>query len=396
VLGIVLWATFGVLARVGDVIVQGHTADLVLRFGIAIPVVTAGLACTYARWYPRYWRAIVGATLLANAVLWTVHDAVVKSDRPDWGYAGLMVILAFTYVPSRLPFPIASIVGAVAVVVFNIVAVAVVDATTLDVVFADWFIVSFVFIGMAAAYGLDRSTRLLYLRERDVERERRRADDLLENTMPRAIVERLKAQGGAAPGEAGYLADGLPDVSVLFADLVGFTAGASKMRPEAVIVMLNEVFTRFDTIAGSLGVEKIKTVGDAYMAVAGAPTARPDHAEAAAELALAILGVAEELRWPDGRPIQVRIGIASGPAVAGVIGRRTFAYDLWGDTVNLASRLESNGEPNRILVSEGAYDRLRARFPFSEPVVLDLKGKGPTPARFLLGPAGSRLEPAPV
>ena len=283
--------------------------------------------------------------------------------------------------------------GAIVVVVFNVISIAVLHATYLDVLFSNWFIVTFAFIGMAAAYGLERFTRLLFLRERDVERERARADDLLENTMPHAIVERLKAQGGAAPGDAGFLADGLPEVTVLFADLVGFTEGASRMEPGAVIVLLNDVFTRFDALAGALGVQKIKTVGDAYMAVAGAPTARPDHAEAAAELAVAILEAVGDLRWPDGRPIQVRIGIASGPAVAGVIGRRTFAYDLWGDTVNLASRLESNGEPGRILVAAGTADLLGDRYPLSDPIVLDLKGKGPTPGRFLLGPAGSRSDP---
>ncbi|MGZ8620942.1 MAG: adenylate/guanylate cyclase domain-containing protein, partial [Actinomycetota bacterium] len=137
-------------------------------------------------------------------------------------------------------------------------------------------------------------------------------------------------------------------------------------------------------------VQKIKTVGDAYMAVAGAPTARADHAEAAAELAIAIVDEVGGLMWPDGRPMQVRVGVATGPAVAGVIGRRTFAYDLWGDTVNLASRLESSGEPDRILVSDRAYDRLRVGYSFSDPVVLTLKGKGPTPARFLLGRTDSR------
>jgi adenylate cyclase len=119
------------------------------------------------------------------------------------------------------------------------------------------------------------------------------------------------------------------------------------------------------------------------MAVAGVPTPRADHAEAAADMALAILEEVEDARWPSGDPIVVRVGMASGPAVAGVIGDRKFAYDLWGDTVNLASRLESNGQPGRILASETVVSHLEGRYDFAPPVVVDLKGKGPTPARFL-------------
>ena len=395
-LGIVVWATFGLLARFGDVIVEGETADLVLRFGIAIPTVIVGLACSYARWYPTYWRWVVSISLVVNATIWSLHGTVVVDTRPDWGYAGIMVLLAFIYVLGRLPFRDASIVGAIVIAVFNVISIGLIHDSKLDVLFSDWFIVTFAFIGMAAAYGLERFTRLLFLRERDLERERRRADDLLENTMPHAIVQRLKARGVAAPDDAGYLADGLDEVTVLFADLVGFTAGVAGMDPETVIVMLNDVFTRFDAIAGSLGVQKIKTVGDAYMAVAGAPTTRPDHAEAAAELALGLVDQLDAMTWPDGRPMQVRVGVATGPAVAGVIGRRTFAYDLWGDTVNLASRLESNGQPGRILVSDVTYDRLRFAYRFDDPIVVNLKGKGPTPARILLGRADSRPDGASV
>jgi class 3 adenylate cyclase len=172
---------------------------------------------------------------------------------------------------------------------------------------------------------------------------------------------------------------------VIFADLVSFTEHVERMAPEALMMTLDDVFTRFDMIASRLGLEKIKTVGDAYMVVAGAPEPREDHAEAAAEMALAMLGAMTGSEWPDGQPMQVRIGIASGPAVAGVIGRERFAYDLWGDTVNLASRLEANGEPGRILVAEETDAALAGRYRSSDPCTVDLKGKGPTAARFLLG-----------
>jgi class 3 adenylate cyclase len=138
-------------------------------------------------------------------------------------------------------------------------------------------------------------------------------------------------------------------------------------------------------IADRHGLEKIKTIGDAYMAVAGAPVPIEDHAAAAVGMAVDILAEAGEIRWPSGDPIVVRVGVASGPAVAGVIGVRKFAYDLWGDTVNLASRLEEYGEPGHALVTESTASQLADRYDFAPTQVMDLKGKGPTPVRMLLG-----------
>jgi class 3 adenylate cyclase len=157
---------------------------------------------------------------------------------------------------------------------------------------------------------------------------------------------------------------------------------------------LDELFCEFDELADRYGLEKIKTIGDAYMAVAGVPSQRPDHADAAAKMAIAILEEIRGSRWPSGDPIVVRVGMASGPAVAGVIGQRKFAYDLWGDTVNLASRLESHGQPGRILASESVVSHLHDRYEFGPPMNVDLKGKGPTPARFLLHSAEQPAVPA--
>jgi adenylate cyclase len=174
-------------------------------------------------------------------------------------------------------------------------------------------------------------------------------------------------------------------VTVLFADLVGFTEQAASTDPEELVTALDNVFSRFDQLAERFGLEKIKTIGDAYMAAAGVPDPRPDHVAAAAEMALAGRACVLALRWPSGAPVGVRIGLACGPVMAGVIGRRKFAYDVWGDTVNTASRLESSAVPGSIQVSEAVYERLSAGYLFSEPYVVQLKGKGPTRARVLQG-----------
>jgi adenylate cyclase len=153
---------------------------------------------------------------------------------------------------------------------------------------------------------------------------------------------------------------------------------------------LDHLFRWFDEIADRHGLEKIKTIGDAYMAVAGAPVSMPDHSGAALAMAVEILEGCGQLTWPSGDPIAVRGGVATGPAVAGVIGERKFAYDVWGDTVNLASRLEEQGEPGQFLIAERTAEDAVDRYTVGPVRVLDIKGKGPTRARALLGSATAR------
>jgi len=386
VLGIALWAVFAILARF---LLEegGGAADLVLRFGVAIPLVLVSLALTYASWYPDRWQRILSVVLLVNGMLWSSHRAIVEGADADWAFAGLILVFAFNYVLSRVQFVYTAVIGALLIAYHNVVATLFTQDTRRELIFSDFFLVAFAAIGMAGAYGLERFARLLFIRERELERERRRADDLLENTLPHAIVLRLKERH--ANPQTGSIADGLAQVSVLFADLESFSQRAETIPPRELVAVLDDVFRRFDGLADRCGMEKIKTVGDAYMAVAGAPDAVPDHAKAAAEMALGIQEEMERLRWPTGEPMRVRIGIASGPVVAGVIGRRKFSYDLWGDTVNLASRLESHGTPGRTLVSEATAEQLGDDYELSDSLTLELKGKGPTSARFLLGRAAA-------
>lgn len=166
---------------------------------------------------------------------------------------------------------------------------------------------------------------------------------------------------------------------------IGFTGQASSTEPAELVAVLDDVFRRFDELADRFGLEKIKTIGDAYMAAAGVPEPREDHVVAASEMALEIRGGVDRLRWPSGAPISVRIGIACGPVVAGVIGRRKFAYDVWGDSVSTASRLEATAQPGGIHISGPAAERLGAGYRLSEPHVAELRGKGPIVACYLLG-----------
>lgn len=220
----------------------------------------------------------------------------------------------------------------------------------------------------------DTNARLLDRLMRDLEIERARSHDLLLNVLPQTIIDRLNA------GER-LIADRYDDVAVVFSDLVGFTEISARLPVATLVSTLNGLFSAFDAACTALGVEKIKTIGDAYMAAAGLPGTRDDHVHAAAELALAM----REAVAQAGAPWQVRIGLNNGPVVAGVIGTSKFVYDLWGDAVNVASRLETTSPPGRIQVSEAAAAVLRDAFELEPRGAIELKGKGATEAYFLLG-----------
>ncbi len=211
----------------------------------------------------------------------------------------------------------------------------------------------------------------------EIEEERKKADALLLNVLPPKIAERLKA------GES-TIAERFDNVSVLFADIVGFTELAAERSPEEVVDILNTIFSAFDIFSERYKLEKIKTIGDAYMIVGGVPNPHPHHAEATADMALEMLETLEILRYTMKANVRVRIGMNTGPVVAGIIGQKKFSYDLWGDTVNTASRMESHGEANKIHCTEEVYELLKDTFVFEEREKIDIKGKGLMQTYFLL------------
>jgi adenylate cyclase len=224
-----------------------------------------------------------------------------------------------------------------------------------------------------------RDMEQLYLAQ--IAHEQARSERLLRNILPDAIARRLKDK---AQGEATMIADRFDEVTVLFADLVGFTRLAAEMPPDVLIGHLNAVFSAFDALVEACGLEKIKTIGDAYMVVGGLPTPRADHAEAVADLALAMQREIVRLRNERGLAIKLRVGIHTGPVVAGVIGLTKFAYDLWGDTVNVANRMEIHGEPDRIHVSEEFRGLLADGYTFADTAEREIKDKGILRTSFLV------------
>ncbi|MBD2120666.1 adenylate/guanylate cyclase domain-containing protein [Trichocoleus sp. FACHB-262] len=223
------------------------------------------------------------------------------------------------------------------------------------------------------------STLVVYLYERlskaefqtryRLRQEQQRSEQLLLNILPPSIAERLLKQQQT-------IADSFAEVTVLFADIVGFTQLSTQMSPSEVVNLLNQVFSRFDELAEYHGLEKIKTIGDSYMVVAGLPQHRIDHASAIAQMALAMHQALKQLNTQTGHTLEIRTGIHTGPVVAGIIGLKKFAYDLWGDTVNTASRMESQGLPGEIQVSETTYECLKQQYVFEERGSIAIKGKG--------------------
>jgi adenylate cyclase len=252
-----------------------------------------------------------------------------------------------------------------------------------------WAITTFFAVNIIVGSAIAFLTLTIYVQSRDVlagelEAERRRSDQLLLNVLPPSIAQRLKE--GETP-----IADLHEDVAVLFADIAGFTETSADLDPDVLVNSLNTVFGTFDMMTSERGLEKIKTIGDAYLVVAGAPTEMADGLALIADLALAMRDAAQRLSMNGGGPIEMRFGIDAGPAVAGVIGTSKFTYDLYGDTVNTASRMESTGIANRIQVTERVRDRLDSGFTFVPRGAIEVKGKGMIKTFFLTGSKTDQL-----
>lgn len=216
--------------------------------------------------------------------------------------------------------------------------------------------------------------------ERGLAAERDRSDLLLNNILPGPIASRLKENPDT-------IADDFPEASIMFADIAGFTKYTETVTPDKLLELLNAVFSEFDDLCDKYNTEKIKTIGDAYMVVAGVPTNCADHASKMADMALDMLNAIKRHNAATGQALQIRVGIHSGPVIAGVIGKKKFAYDLWGDSVNTAARMESHGIPGEIQVTESTYKLLHPKYHFTDRGVIDIKGKGPMKAYLLKGKA---------
>ena len=320
----------------------GRTRELLLFMILLLPVML---------------QASLGGYVLGSAVLL-------------WGFIAPLGALVFFGVRAAIPWLVAFLGAAVASAIFEpgVAKFAPSFPTAIQTAF---FALNL--CGVAALVMLV----LAYFRtQRDQAMER--SENLLLNVLPGEIATRLKRMEYP-------IADRFEEVSVLFGDLVGFTVRSANEPPEQTVAMLNEFLSGFDGLATRLGLRPIRTLGDSYVAVAGVPVPRSDHCEAIADMALGMMREVDRLNRANGWDVSFRIGINTGPAIAAVVGRHRFTYDVWSDAVNLASRMESTGVPGRIHVSETMYRRLRANYAFESRGEIDVKGKGLMSTYFLLG-----------
>jgi class 3 adenylate cyclase len=311
--------------------------------------------------------------LLPFLLQWSLGGYVASSAVSLWGLVGALGALFFFSPRQAIPWFVAFIGLTVAsglaepVVARHAASIPVPVATT-------FFVLNVTGVSVTSYLLLQYAVRA-----RDAAMASSEA--LLLNVLPRSIAERLKR-------DVGTIAESHADVTVLFADVVDFTPFTQRTAPERVVGVLDEIFSAFDRLAEQHGLEKIKTIGDAYMVASGLPEPRDDHAAAAADMALDMQSEVTRLCSTLELDLTIRIGMDSGPVIAGVIGRRKFIYDLWGDTVNTASRMESHGLPGRIQVTEATFRRLGSGYRFEDRGEVAVKGKGPMRAYLLLGRGG--------
>jgi adenylate cyclase len=361
----------------------GTYAVLGLWLSAAIPfayqLASAASLYTFARTRRyRLFRAsqLLMSLLLPFALQWSLGGFAASSAVSLWAFTCPVGALLFVGARQAVPW----FVAFAALVAFSGAIDPALSASAPDIptgVEISFFVLNILGVCITAYVLLQYFVRSRERVMAELEVERAKSDRLLLNVLPASVADRLKESDQV-------IADGFDAATVLFADIVGFTPLAQELPPAEAVALLDRVFAGWDELAERHGVEKIKTIGDAYMVAGGLPSPRKDHAEAIADLALEMGTEAERCAGGRGPSLEVRIGIDSGPVVAGVIGRAKFSYDLWGDTVNTASRMESHGVPGAIQVTERAYHRLRDRYEFERRGTIEVKGKGPMTTYLLL------------
>jgi adenylate cyclase len=374
-LGFLLMAALGGLHAVSDATPYWRHADIVIYLGIICPFFALLLIFSFTRSFPRFSQFAAAVSVLIPALSFIISGGMSRSGICMW------VIAAYTLV--RLRF-----INALAVGLILSVAYTVYDLSPGASQTPAYDIVSVIvanFIGILSGYSMEKYlrrefqlSRLLTEEQKLLQEEHVRSERLLHNILPVSIAEKLKR-------DTGTIAEGFADVSVLFADIVGFTTYCASLPPGETVDVLNEIFSCFDALAYRHGLEKIKTIGDAYMVAAGLPIPRPDHVRAAADMALDMQAEIHRYNRDHGSTFRLRIGIHTGPVVAGVIGAQKFSYDLWGDTVNTASRMESQGMEDSIQVTSVTFERLQHLYLLEERGILPIKGKGAMTTYLLKG-----------
>src|SRR5215216_1085652 len=389
VLGLVLFSLFGIL----DIYAVPISKNIVwfIRYAIIAPVIILALLASYTRPFQRHVQTLMGIVVVISGL--GIVTMISITREAEFGnrfyFTGLILVSMWGYALSRLRFWYAILANLAIMVGYEFASIVMQQLLTTETGVVIFIMHNFFFlggniIGMFTSYSLERYTRRDFLQKYTIQVERDQADKLLYNVLPERIAEKLKQSNET-------IAEEFESATVLFADIVNFTPISARFAPHEVVDMLDELFSRFDELVDQYGVEKIQVAGDGYMVAAGVPTPRPDHATVLAQLALDMLDYIKEGDLLGGQyPIEIRIGLNSGSLLGGVIGRKKYFYALWGDTVNTASRMESQGSSGKIQITRATYELVKNEFDCEYMGVIPVKGKGNMDVWHLMAKKGTK------
>jgi len=367
ILGIILYVIFAGL-DVWIVPEQAHQIWLI-RFGFVIPILLGILIVSFTPYFQKYFQLFLSvASLIGGCGILGI--LLVTDGLGNFFYStSLMLLLMWSFTFSGMRFVFALASCTLVIIAFEIVAIFLKPYPLYVLVDKNFFVVSALTIEVFVGYTIESYSRNNFINNRIINQERQDNENLLLNMLPQSIVEQLKERPET-------IAQRFESITILFADIVGFTPLSATLNPTELVEILNQIFSSFDRLTDDYELEKIKTIGDAYMVAGGLPIPSKDHAQAIANLALEMQRELEQFNQTSRYSFELRIGIHTGPAIAGVIGIKKFVYDIWGDSVNIASRMESHGLPGKIQVSEQTYQRLKDCYSFEDRGAIEVKGKG--------------------
>ena len=362
-----------------DLVVDIASSNKTLVVRVSVTSILITFLLLPAAFFERHLQKILAVAMCeagigVAVIIFIVHDGLAI------GLSGLMLVLMFNFGFSRLLFVPSCITGIVICLAYNIAALYAGLPDKL-IIANNFFLVSGLVAGGTVTYLVERLFRTNFLRNKDLELQKARTDALIYNLLPHRIADRLRS------GET-VIAENLGEATVFFSDLVGFTSLTKKLAPGHLVQVLNDIFSILDALTEKNGVEKIKTTGDGYMVVSGVSGiggTSPNGAEEIAEFALEVVNNIKRYLVLHKLPLDLRIGISTGQVIGGVIGLKKLSFDLWGETVNLASRMESHCETGHIQVCEATYWRLQDKYEFEERGLVDVKGIGPVQTFLLTG-----------
>lgn len=376
IIAAILYGIFSILDFI--TIVENRVPALLVRFGFAIPLFVLGYLATYRMYFRKRLQFLVSAIICIAGIGIVLIAIRYENVKSDIFFTGTLLPIFWAFLYSGLRFINAVKICLVLILIYEILFYAFSSMPTNTFIGLNFFLLTSFIIGILGGYTIERYYRRDFVNQRLIRSEKQKNEKLLLNILPKSIAEELKAHEGT-------IARDYEEITILFADLVGFTQLSSHQSAQEVVTMLNEIFSMFDNLTDEFGLEKIKTIGDAYMVTSNMNVDKSEAVEAVADFALALHKMMAKYNERTAKNIQIRVGIHSGPAVAGVIGVKKFIYDVWGSTVNIASRMESHSLNNATQVSQTSYELLKDRFVFDARGEIEIKGMGKMRAFLLLG-----------